>query len=221
MDQEKKLSPKQAEILEFIDTYSAQMQHPPTYREIARHFGYTAVGTVQDHVKALVRKGYIEKPSSPSSRKSVASAASPQKSLRRPARALHTTTRAESVSVPILGQVPAGSPMEAIEDVLGAVPFRGRSRAELFALKVKGESMRDAGILDGDFVIIRKQSEARNGEIVVAQIDGEATVKRLDVRKDGRVLLLPENPKFSPIEVPVHALGELIQGVVVGLQRYY
>ena len=195
---------KQAKILEFIERQISATGLPPTYRDIAEHCGYDAVGTVQDHVRALIRKGLLEK--------------EPGR-----ARGLRPSYRAQSSNVPILGTVPAGRPIEAIEDSRGSLSISPPPRSgagemsDLFALKVTGESMIEAGIMDGDYVIVRKQDHADDGDIVVAMIDGEATVKTLERRK-GRARLLPANPKFSPIEVPE---GAVIQGKVIGVQRFY
>jgi repressor LexA len=206
--EEKVLSPKQASILEYIRAEIADTGRPPTFRDIAKHFGNKAVGTVQDHIRALIDKGFLEKDETVS-------------------RGIRLVARSEAFDIPVLGAVPAGNPIEAIHDLQGAlaVPnhFAGRalgkSRDALFALRVKGESMIDAGILDGDFVIVRKQNDADHGEIVVAMIDGEATVKTLE-KKGGRMRLLPKNPRFAPIEIPPGS-ESVIQGKVVGLQRFY
>lgn len=201
------LSPKQSEILAYIEQEVARSGRPPTYRDIARHFG-GAVGTVQDHVKALVKKGFLRKSEGV-------------------ARGLELAHRSSSIDVPVLGFVPAGNPLEAIEFSHSPGPGPGQRsvtvpasvRGQLFALKVKGESMIEAGIMDGDYVIVKKQNHAENGEIIVAMIDGEATVKYLE-KKRGRVRLLPANPRFEPIEIPPHS-ENVIQGKVVSVQRFY
>ena len=195
-----RLSPKQSNILAYIEQEIALLGRPPSLRDIARHFGYDAIGTVQDHVRALIKKGFLEK--------------EPGR-----ARGLRPAHHAESLGVPILGTVPAGRPIEAIEDRQGALPIPNRWSGDLFALRVTGDSMIEAGIMDGDYVVVKKQGHARNGAIVVAMIEGEATVKYLDT-KDGRVRLIPANPKYSPIVVPPHA-ENVIQGIVVSVQRYY
>ena len=192
------LTAKQDKILSFIERECTRFGRPPSFRDIAEHCG-TAIGTVQDHVRALIRKGYLE--NDPTA-----------------ARSLRPTHRAESLSVPVLGSVPAGNPIEAIEDRRGALAIPNRWRGELFALRVKGESMIEAGILDGDYVIVKKQTTAEHGQIVVALIEGDATVKTLD-KKSGRLRLLPANPRFSPIEIPINC-EHLIQGIVVSVQRF-
>lgn len=165
---------------------------------------------MQDHVRALRQKGYLAAPPRKNSRSANA------------ARSFQLTHQAAARSIPILGTIPAGNPIEAIEDRQGGLSVsdpRGRALSgELFALKVRGESMRDAGILEGDYVIVQRTLEARHGEIVVAMIDGEATVKRLESR-GGRMRLLPENPAFSPIELKA-GRDNAIQGRVISVQRF-
>jgi repressor LexA len=199
--EQRKLTPKQAKILEFIEKEVSRSGRPPTYREIARYCGYSAVGSVEDHIRALVKKGYLIKDQGTIC-------------------GLKLAHRAESIDVPILGAIPAGRPVEAIEDRLGSIPMvLPKGSNELFALRVVGESMIEAGILDGDYVIVRKQETAEDGDIVVALIDGDATVKYLEKRR-GRLRLLPANPRFSPIEL-MPGRENLIQGKVIGVQRYY
>jgi repressor LexA len=196
------LTAKQLAVLQCIREAIAQTGRPPTYRDIARELGYDAVGTVQDHIRVLLRKGFLEKEEGVS-------------------RGFRLAFQKGSQEIPVLGRVPAGHPIEAIQDVQSSVAVPGNVRGDLFALRVTGESMIEAGILDGDLVIVRKQAHAENGDIVVAMIEGEATVKYLE-KKSGRVRLLPANPRFQPIEVPADAMhGDFIQGKVVSVQRFY
>jgi repressor LexA len=197
---EARLSPKQAEVLAYIEEEISHNGRPPTYRDIAKYCGYEAVGTVQDHVRALIKKGFLHKEPGV-------------------ARGIRLAHRTESLDIPILGAIPAGRPIEAIESGLGFISIPARWRGELYALRVSGESMIGAGIFDGDFVVVHKDANAANGDIVVAMIDGEATVKYYEKRSD-RVRLLPANPRFNPIEVPAESTN-LIQGKVVSVQRYY
>ncbi len=193
------LSTKQAEVLSYIEKIVAKFGRPPTYRDIAKHFDLAAVGTVQDHVRALIKKGFLVKDEGV-------------------ARGIQLAHRSQSVDIPILGVVPAGKPIDAIQQSLGSLAVPMKWRGELFALEVTGESMVGAGILPGDYVIVRKQATAKDGDIVVATIEGEATVKRLE-KRHGKVRLLPENPRYSPLELS----GEeenLIQGKVISVQRY-
>lgn len=198
--QEHSLSDKQAKILSYIENEISKTGRPPTYRDIAHHFEYDAVGTVQDHVRNLIRKGYLLKEEGV-------------------ARGIRLAFRSEATHIPILGSVPAGNPIEEIEALLGSLSIPAKWKGEIYALKVSGESMRDAGILDGDYVIVKKQNHARNGEIVVALLGGEVTVKYLE-DKSGRTRLLPANPAFKPIELQ-NKIDSVIQGKVIGVQRYF
>ncbi len=189
----------QKKILSFIEEEVALKGAPPTLRTIGQVFGFNAIGTVQGHIQALIHKGFLEKDLGK-------------------ARGIRLTQFEGAMGVPILGSIPAGIPREAIETKLGTlpVPYHLAKKGKIFALKVKGESMVGAGICDGDWVIARHQETAEHGDLVVALIDGEATVKKLE-RKGGKIRLLAENPLFSPIEVKEIQ----IQGKVVGVQRYY
>ena len=202
------MTEKQSQVLGYIEQILGKEGRPPTFRDIAEHCGYDAVGTVQDHVRALIKKGFLHKEPGV-------------------ARGLRLAHRSQSIDVPILGAVPAGKPIEAIEDTLGSISIPARFRGDIYALRVVGESMINAGIMDGDYVIVHKQFHADHGDIIVAMIDGEATVKTLERRPSGRggqgqesVRLMPANPRFSPIEIPPES-DNVIQGKVVSVQRYY
>lgn len=202
----KELTSVQNEILSFIKETVGSTGRPPTFREIQKHFGYRAVGTVQDHVKALVKKGVIESPTTgKKSRKS---------------RALLPSDRPERVrQIPIYGEIAAGATREAEQLELGqlTIPFSA-AKPECFALRVVGNSMVDAGIIEGDVLIVERTRFAKNGEIVVALLNHETTVKRYQER-GGEILLVPENKTMKPIAVKGKELQ--IQGRVVGLQRRY
>lgn len=191
----------QKKILSFIEDERLARGIPPTLRAIQQAFGFRAIGTVQDHLRTLVRKGVLEKE------------AGRARSLR-----VVDRFRAEAAGIPILGAVTAGVPREADEQILGMLPVPAafEKKGKCFALRVVGESMIDAGIHDGDLVIARQQSTAKSGEIVVALVDGETTVKRLE-KKDGRARLLPENPAFAPIEILSDR--SVVQGRVVAVFR--
>ena len=195
------LTPKQRQVLNTIQEITAERGSAPTFREIADHLGYDSVGTVQDHIKALTRKGYLEQ-------------SNPGK-----ARGLRPTLHEASRSIPILGKVPAGNPLEAIEDTQGQTVVSAHWRGDLYALQVRGDSMIEAGILEGDTVIVRAQNTAENGDIVVASIDGEATVKQLE-KKNGRIRLLPANARYRPIMLDPSQENR-IQGKVIALQRKF
>ncbi len=192
---EQTLTSKQQAIYEFIQGYVEENQMPPSLREIGSHFDLS-VGTVQDQVEAIRRKGFLTKEKTK-------------------ARGLHLPMHVPQ-QVAILGRVHAGPLHAAIENVEGYLPVgTNLSPSQHFALKVRGDSMVGAGIVDGDMVIVRMQPTADDGDIVVARVEDEATVKRLRRRK-GRTLLEPENPAYKPIEDPFALLG-----VVVEVRRQY
>jgi repressor LexA len=201
------LTSAQAEVLSFIKERCRESGIPPSYREIQKHFGYKAVGTVQDHVKALIAKGALEKPTKKSSRK---------------ARTLLPAGHSGSPGIkriPVYGEVAAGGPREAQQLELGtAVIDEATARGDVFALRVVGDSMIDVGIYEGDLLVVEKRSRARSGDIVVALLDNETTVKRYE-EKGSDVFLIPENKKMGPISTRGKQLS--IQGKVVGLQRKF
>jgi len=173
---------------------------PPTVREVQQAFGFRSVQTAREHLEGLVREGRLDKEQGRSRGYRLPAAAGPP-----------------TVLVPLLGRVPAGSLDLAVEELEGYLPMQTRLPAgELFALRVRGESMTGAGILPGDAVIVRRQPSARTGEIVVALVGDEATVKRLRFR-DKRVELQPENPDFEPIVVDPQDL--MLLGKVVEVRR--
>ncbi len=190
------LTEKQRHVLKFIYERIQQHQSAPTIREIGEHFGFSSTGTVRDHLNALVHKGYIRVQEGKS-------------------RAIELVKEA-LFQVPVLGRVQAGMPVYAAEDLLGYLnldqfAFPG---PDVFALRVRGESMRDAGIIEGDFVLVRKQDHAQEGDVVVALIGEEATVKRLS-RRDNGYFLDPANPLFAPIPMTSEAsiIGKVLQVV--------
>ncbi len=184
---ERAATEKQRRILEVIREFSSEHGYPPSVREIGERVGLSSSSTVQSHLKTLERCGLLRRdPTKP--RALVA------------ARAADDRERVESATLPLLGRVAAGVPITAVENweeqfVLPAswVPRRGG-----FMLRVKGDSMIDAAILDGDLIVVEPQPTAHDGEIVVAMVDGEATVKRF-YREAGRIRLQPENPAMAPI----------------------
>ncbi|MFN0117794.1 MAG: transcriptional repressor LexA [Elusimicrobiota bacterium] len=184
------LTPKQQAIFEFIQSYIDENQIPPSLRDIGKHFD-VSVGTVQDQVEAIQRKGYLDK-------------------TQTKARSLKLPTL--SGFLPILGRVHAGPLHAAIENVEGHVPVgKNLNISHHFALKIKGDSMVDAGIQEGDIVLVRSQRYANAGDIVVAMIEDEATVKRYKVSKEGPYLQ-PENPKYEPIkDTPFDVVGIVIE----------
>ena len=172
----------------------------PTVREVQRRFGFKAVQTAREHLERLVEEGRLDK----------LSGAGRARGYCLPGRSVPLTM------VPVLGRVPAGPVDLAVEDLEGHVPVDGHEGDELFGLRIRGESMRDLGILDGDLAIVRKQSTARSGEVVVALIGEEATVKTL-FRKGRRVELHPANPAYKPIVPDSHEFSLL--GKVIEIRR--
>ena len=174
---------------------------PPTIREVQAHFGFRAVQSARDYLEALVREGLLDKEPGKA------------RGYRLPAHSPYPT-----VLVPLLGRVQAGALTTASEHPDGYLPVQSaRGRDELFALRVHGESMRDAAILPGDVVIVHRQEDALSGDIVVALVEEEATVKRLKLQA-GRVELHPANPAFDPI-VPDPAAVRIL-GKVIEVRRY-
>jgi len=195
----KKISAKQQRILDFISEFSLEHGYPPSVREICAEMDLRSPSTVHAHLKKLQEAGYLE--------------GSDHKS-----RALSPTGGPSMVPrVPILGRVTAGMPILAVEEHIGYVPFEGAvGGGEYYALRIRGESMIGVGIMDGDLVIVRQDLSARNGDIVIALLEDEATCKTLSVMPDG-VWLLPENPAYPPID----GTGCQILGVVKAVYREY
>ena len=197
----KALSPKQQQIYDYIISFSAEHGYPPSVREIGAYVGLKSPSTVHFHLKGLESAGLIHKAEG----KTRSITVSPSE------------TEAPEDKVPVVGSVAAGSPILAQECVEDYLTFDTDGRpGEYFALRVRGESMKYAGILPGDLVVVHQQSDARSGEIVVALFEDEATVKTLR-RKDGHVWLMPENPDYDPID----GEGCAILGKVTAVVRRY
>jgi len=194
----------QAKILAYIERATLQKGYPPSVREICEAIGLKSTSTVHGHLIRLEKKGLLYRDSMKPRAISVP--------------ADHQAYRSDMVQVPVVGQVTAGVPIlatENIEDFI-ALPQAMVGSGDHFILSVRGESMIGAGILDGDYVIVRKQNTADNGDIVIAMIEDEATVKRF-YKENGVFRLQPENPTMDPIIV-----DELtILGKVVSLYRFY
>lgn len=175
---------------------------PPTVRDVQRAFGFRSVQTAREHLENLVGEGKLVK----------------EPGVARGYRLPHTTPAAPLALVPLLGRVQAGALTTAVEEAAGYVAVeRDGTRGDLFALKVRGESMNGAGILPGDVVVVRRQPSADSGDIVVAVVEDEATVKRFWRRGD-RVELRPENPRFAPIAPQPRTL--VLLGKVIEVRRY-
>jgi len=176
------ITAKQKQVYDCIVEFTNTRGYPPTVREICEAVGVSSPSTVHAHIKALERHGVLQKDE-------------------RKTRALSTGIKTASrIRVPVLGRVTAGAPILAVEDIEDYVDYETTGSAEdYFALRVRGDSMINAGIFDGDTIIVHRQPTAHNGEIVVALLGDEATVKRLKL--DGsHVLLMPENPAYDPID---------------------
>lgn len=211
------LTDRQLAILDFLRAYLAAEGRPPTLAEIAAAFGFRQARSAQDHLQALAAKGAIELvPGARGIRLRDENASSAAPPAGRPGR---DAMAGSLLTLPLLGQVAAGRPIDPQADYEGELLL---DRALFFPtpdylLRVKGDSMRDDGIFDGDLIAVRRCPTAENHQIVVARIDGEITVKRLKRGKD-RVLLMPRNPAHAPIEVPAEA-DFAIEGLYCGLVR--
>lgn len=211
------LTPKQRELLEFIETSTAKNGFAPSQQEIAQHFGFSSLGTVQNYLVRLQRHGFLKRTWNA---KRATQVLSNEVSTTTPPRLLESA----SVPLPLLGRVAAGRPIEAVlhQETLD-IPLsmlRGPAQSH-FVLQVKGDSMRDDGILDGDFVVIRKSAHAQNGQTVVALLNNEATLKKFH-RSANHIELRPANPAYQPLVVPLGAESDLdfrIEGICTGLIR--
>jgi len=201
------LTERQSEILKLIRELTEVSGYPPTRAEIAERMGFRSVNAAEQHLRALEKKGAIE----------IASGASRGIRVRegRPAGRL-----GRLLELPVIGRVAAGSPMlaqEHIQERYQVDPNLFTPRAD-YLLRVRGMSMRDAGILEGDLLAVHRTQEARSGQVVVARLADEVTVKRLR-RRGHAVQLLPENPDFEPIEVDLRTEQLDIEGIAVGVIR--
>jgi len=196
------LTVKQAKVLRFIRDRIASQGRPPTVREIAAHFRLASTYGVRRHLAALEKKGYIERSFHQSRGIALAAELGP------------------AGGIPIVGRVAAGAPITAIENLNGYLSIDNllRGGGELFCLRVRGDSMVDAGIWDGDYVIVRQKPDFENGEIGVAVVDDEATVKKL--RRSGRfVELIPANEQYETARVDTSAIAFRYAGEVIGIHR--
>jgi repressor LexA len=192
------LTARQAEVLQLIADFLQATGFPPTRAEIAAQLGFRSPNAAEDHLRALERKGYIE----------MLPGASRGIRLR------------ENLGIPVVGRVAAGSPILAEPHIQGRYqldPALFKPRAH-YLLKVRGLSMRDVGILEGDLLAVHRTSEARSGQIVVARLGNEVTVKRFR-RQGNQVQLLPENPDFEPVLVDLKRDFFAIEGLGVGIIR--
>lgn len=200
------LTKRQREILTYLQSYSDENGYAPSFEEIARHFNYNSLATVHEHLTNLERKGYIARTYNES----------------RAINILPSEVFARAVELPLYGSVAAGMPIEAVagNETISVPEEFVRRRGDHYVLKVRGNSMIDEQIRDGDFVIVNERRTADNGEMVIALLNGNAaTVKKYYRERDGRIRLQPANEQLSPMYV--HENDILVQGVVVGVIRRY
>ncbi len=198
------LTKRQKQLLDYVDQYISQNGYAPTLQETGEYFGLSSLATVHKHLHNLETKGYIKRKHNHS-------------------RALEMTLRrkkAAAQELPLLGQVAAGAPIEQFEtaDTIN-VPEDFVRRDNTYCLRVRGESMVEEGIRDGDYIIVEGRDSAINGETVVALINGEATVKKYYREQDGKIRLQPANATMQPIFAADSDVA--VRGVVVGLMRRY
>ncbi len=205
------LTARQQEILDFIQEHVEFNGYPPTYREIGKKFNITSTFGVKRHIDALIKKGFLSSESNQSRTLSIVSLNDKYSSIPE-----------NFVQLPIVGRVAAGQPILAQENIEGNFLVDSnmiRSKSDCFGLKVQGDSMINAGILEGDMVIVSPQKEAVNGDIVVALLGDEATMKRF-IKSENKILLRPENEAYNDIEVNNPEDFSLV-GKVVGVFRTY
>ena len=206
------LTKRQENIYLFIKEFIDFNGYPPTYREIGSHFNIASTFGVKRHIDALIKKGFLNIIENSSRTISVidnnSSDVNPEPSA--------------TIEIPIIGRVAAGQPILAEENIEGTFNIQSsliNGKANCFALKVKGDSMINAGIFEGDVVIINPQKDANNGEIIVAMIDNEATLKRFE-RKKNFISLIPENDNYTPITVNKNDNFSIV-GKALGVFRWY
>ena len=202
----KPLTPRQAEVLELIKANMNETGMPPTRAEIAQKLGFKSANAAEEHLKALAKKGVIE--IMPGTSRGIRLLLEEEEA------------QPEESGLPLIGKVAAGEPIlaqEHIESHYQVDPALFHPRAD-FLLRVQGMSMKNIGIMDGDLLAVHKTQEVRNGQVVVARLDEDVTVKRFQ-RKGSQVWLLPENEELSPIEVDLSCQQLTIEGLAVGVIR--
>lgn len=196
-----KLTERQKEVLAFLESHITENGAPPTRVEIAKEMGFRSPNAAEDHLRALNKKGVIEL-------------------LPGTSRGIKINKKNNDLGVPLIGKVAAGSPIMAEENIQNyhSLDKNLFHQKPSFMLQVVGDSMINAGILEGDLLAVKSQAETKNGDIVVARIAEDVTVKRLNI-KDNVVQLLPENEAYDPIEVDVNQDDFSIEGLVIGVIR--
>ena len=207
----KELTSRQEEILEYIKKYSKENRTPPTVREIGNHFEISSTNGVRSILAALIKKGYINR--SPRLSRGI-------EVIDNDKSGNVAEAPSNTIEIPIVGRVAAGTPILAVQNLEGTVTIDRdflACRSDVFALRVKGDSMINAGIFDGDLIFARQQKSAERGEIIVAQVNNEATVKYYQPQHD-HIELRPANPKYRPIIVKNNK-DFSIAGRVIGVMR--
>jgi len=210
----KELTKRQESIFNFIKEFLQETGYPPTLREIGRNFGISSTFGVKRHLEALVKKGFLN----------IETNASRGITLLKNISSFDSLNPSEDgffVRVPVVGRVAAGSPILAIENIDSSMIIDSsfiKKAENTFALKVQGDSMINAGIKEGDFVIVSQNEQTKNGDIVVALLDDEATVKRLCIKED-QISLIPENENYQPILINNKESFKVI-GIVRGVVRW-
>lgn len=218
----KKLTKRQRMVLGYIIDHIQEHGFPPTIREIGDHMDIKSTNGVNDHLKALERKGYLERKDAKS--RALKPLLTADGECLESARAASNEDMEDIFTVPVVGRIAAGRPITAIENTedilrIGQGMIGRVDSKDIFALVVKGDSMIEDGIFDGDYIFVKRQQDARDGEIVAAMVDGEATVKRL-YREKGRIRLQPANASMDPIYVHESDARETaILGKVVSVYR--
>ncbi|MDQ3517099.1 MAG: transcriptional repressor LexA [Gemmatimonadota bacterium] len=200
------LTRRQREILDYLNGYLEANEYAPSFEEIARHFNYNSLATVHEHLTNLERKGYIKRTYNES----------------RAIEVLPSEVNPRAIELPLLGLVAAGAPIEALatEEMIAVPEDFTRRGGNHYVLRVRGNSMIDEQIRDGDYVVIRERQNADNGEMVIALINNSsATVKKFYRERDGRIRLQPANDTMEPIYI--HENDVTIQGIVIGVLRKY
>ncbi len=206
------LTERQNSIYQFIKEYIDFNSYPPTYREIGTQFGIASTFGVKRHIDALIKKGFLN--IGENSSRTISLTANMKENIQ--------SQQSNTIEIPIIGRVAAGQPILAEENIEGTFNIQSsliNGKADCFALKVKGDSMINAGIFEGDVVIVNPQKDANNGEIVVALLDNEATLKRYK-RINGNISLIPENDNYSPIAINKSDNFSIV-GKALGVFRWY
>lgn len=207
------LTPKSKAVYEFIREYINENGYAPSYEEIMAHFGFRSVATVHKYIQRLMREGFIRRVKG--KHRGI--------ELMTPVTRGHETGQSvdidDLVYLPLMGRIAAGMPVEKnLDSEFVPVPRFIVGQRKAYVLQVMGDSMIEDHILDGDLIIVEDRQTARPGEIVVAEVDGEVTLKRLKIQNNSAILM-PSNPNYAPIVVPLEAVK--IHGIVIGLFRRF